>query len=112
MNLTNQPKQKLPNLPNATLVLIFGILSIIVCNFIGLGFGITSLIMSGKLKAILKQSPDSYSPSSIGMVKAGKTCAIIGVIISAIVTILIILYFMAPDDFFTPTSIEYEHFDD
>ncbi|MDX1603176.1 MAG: CCC motif membrane protein [Salinimicrobium sediminis] len=86
-----------PTLPNSTLILIFGILSIITCccwGILGLIFGIIALVMAKKAKEIYMAEPDMYS--GYNNVKTGRILAIIGIILSAIYLVinivLIILY--------------------
>ena len=70
-------------LPNATLILILGILSIIGCCFYSIpGFilGIITLIIANGATKEYNQSPDSYS--GYENVKAGKIMAIIGISLS------------------------------
>lgn len=78
-------------LPNSTLVLVMGILSIIGCCFYGLPgliFGIVAIIFGRKDKKLYQSNPDEYS--GIGNVNAGYIMGIIGVILS-IISIVIIL---------------------
>ncbi len=75
-------------LPNSTLILVFGILSIVGCccyGIVGLIFGIAALVMSKKATDIYNADPNMY----IGFqnVKTGRILAIIGIILSAIVLI-------------------------
>lgn len=86
-----------PTLPNSTLILIFGILSIITCccwGILGLIFGIIALVMAKKAKEIYMAEPETYS--GYNNVKTGRILAIIGIILSAIYLVinivLIILY--------------------
>lgn len=72
-------------LPNATLVLVMGILSIIGCCFYGLPgliFGIVAIIFGRKDKKLHASSPDEYT--GIGNVNAGYIMGIIGVILSVL----------------------------
>jgi hypothetical protein len=83
-----------PPLPNATAALVLGILSIPTCwcyGIIGLILGIIGLILGNKALELYKSSPDVYSASSYKNASAGKICAIIGLILSAIYLIFIIL---------------------
>jgi small-conductance mechanosensitive channel len=82
-------------LPNATAILVLGIISIALCwcvGIVGLAAGIISLVMAGKAKALYESTPDSYTLSSYNNVKAGRICAIIGTILSAIYVIYVIIY--------------------
>jgi hypothetical protein len=73
----NQPRQE--SLPNATLILVFGILSIFVCQLLG----IAAWIMGNNSLALYNQNPERYTESSASSVKAGKICGIIGVCLFA-----------------------------
>ena len=80
-------------LPNSTLILVFGILSIVGCccyGIVGLIFGIVALVMSKKATEIYNANPNLY----IGFqnVKTGRILAIIGIILSALVLISQIVF--------------------
>ncbi len=77
-------------LPNATLILVFGILSIVGCCFYGIGIilGIVALILATKATKIYAENPETYT--GIQNVKTGKILSIIGIILSVIYIILII----------------------
>lgn len=75
-------KQKLPN---ATAVLILGILSILTCccgGIIGLILGIVALILAQKDMKLYLESPELYS--GYPNLNTGKILAIIGIILSSI----------------------------
>jgi len=83
-------------LPNATAVLVLGIISIALCwcyGIIGLALGIIALVMAGKSKKLYEENPSFYTPSSFNNLKAGRTCAIIGLSLSSLYVIVIIIYF-------------------
>ncbi|WP_062055144.1 CCC motif membrane protein [Aquimarina longa] len=80
-------------LPNATLVLIFGITSIITCScygILGLVFGIVALVLAQKAKELYLKNPGLYL--GYENLKAGKICALIGVILSSLYLLIIIGY--------------------
>lgn len=82
------------NLPNATLALVMGILSIIGCccyGLPGLIFGIVALVVANKDTKLYKQNPDLYL--NYGNVKAGKIMGIIGIILSIFMLIYVISVF-------------------
>ena len=82
-------------LPNSTTVLVLGIISIATCwcyGFIGLTLGIIALVLSGKALKLLKDNPENYTEGSIKNMKAGRTCAIIGTVLSSIYFLIIIIY--------------------
>lgn len=70
-------------LPNSTLVLVMGILSIIGCccyGLPGLIFGLIAVIVGSKATKTYKMAPENYS--GYDNVKAGKVMGIIGLILS------------------------------
>lgn len=72
-------------LPNATLILIFGILSIVTCccyGIIGLPLGVIAIILANKATAVYAANPELYT--GFQNVKTGKILAIIGVILNGI----------------------------
>ena len=79
------------SLPNATAVLILGILSIVTCccyGVIGLILSIVALVLSKKDRALYAANMSFYTESSFKNLNAGRVCAIIGLIL----TILLILF--------------------
>lgn len=81
-------KQKLPN---ATLVLVLGILSILTCccyGVVGLILGIVALNLAKNDVALYKASPEDYSNYS--NLNIGRILAIIGIVIN----ILSLIYFV------------------
>jgi M penetrans paralogue family 26 len=75
-------KQKLPN---ATTVLVLGILSILTCccwGFIGLTLGIVALIIAKKDIALYTENPEQYEGYS--NINTGRILAIIGIVLSSI----------------------------
>jgi hypothetical protein len=70
-------------IPNGTLILVMGILSIVGCccyGLPGLIFGIVAVILAGKATKIYKEAPENYS--GFGNVNAGKIMGIIGIVLS------------------------------
>ncbi len=88
----DQFQQQRP-LPNATIVLVLGILSIVACCFYGLGIilGIVAIVLAAKDKKLYAAEMEAYSISSFKNLNAGRVCAIIGLILSALYLILIIV---------------------
>jgi len=77
--------------PNGTLVLVMGILSIVGCccyGLPGLIFGIVAIVLANKATAIYKEAPENYS--GFGNVKAGKIMAIIGIVLSVIYALFVV----------------------
>lgn len=83
-------------LPNSTIVLVLGILSIVTCccfyGLIGLVLGIVALILSRKDKQNYLANMSYYTISSYKNLNAGRVCAIIGLILSAIALLFCILF--------------------
>ncbi|MBU0489144.1 MAG: hypothetical protein KKA07_13400 [Bacteroidetes bacterium] len=83
-------------LPNATGVLVLGILSIVFSfcyGIVGLILGIIALSIMGKPISMYKDNPGYYTESSYKNLQAGKVCAIIGVSLSVLIFIYIIFVF-------------------
>ncbi|WP_197413226.1 CCC motif membrane protein [Pedobacter sp. Leaf176] len=85
------------NLPNATISLVLGILSIPACCCYGLGlvFGIVAWVLAGKDIKQYNLNPAAYSLSSLKNTRAGKICGIIGVILSALYIIALVAMIIA-----------------
>lgn len=80
-------------LPNSTLILIFGIISIVTCccgGIIGLIFGIVALYLSKQAKEEYMAQPELYTGYS--NVKTGRILAIIGIVLSAIYLVMNIIF--------------------
>lgn len=75
-------KQKLPN---ATLILVFGIISIVTCccyGVVGLIFGIVAVVLASKAKKLYLQNPEEYE--GYNNVKIGNILAIIGIVFNVL----------------------------
>ena len=82
-------------LPNATAVLVLGIISIVGCfcyGIIGLILGIIALVLSGKAGKMYLDNPSLYTEASYKNMKAGKVCAIVGTCVSGLYLIILIIY--------------------
>ena len=82
------------NLPNSNTILVLGILSIVFCwwhlvSFVGIVLGIVTIVLSRKEMALYSSAPHQYTLSSLNNVRTGRTCAIIGLIISIVVFVLV-----------------------
>lgn len=83
------------NLPNSTIALVLGIISIPGCccyGVLGLILGIIAWILGGKDIKQYALNPGAYSLPSYKNAKAGKICGIIGVVLSALYLIFIIAF--------------------
>ncbi len=91
---TNVNQMQQP-LPNATGVLVLGIISIvgacIAYGLVGLVLGIIALVMSGNAKKAYETNPQLYTQSSYNNMKAGRICGIIGLCLSVVIMIFGIL---------------------
>jgi hypothetical protein len=70
-----QPPQR--PLPNATTVLVLGILSIVLCFICG----IIALSMAAGDKRLYDENPELYTSSSYELMRAGRICSIISLCI-------------------------------
>jgi magnesium-transporting ATPase (P-type) len=92
-NVFSQPAPS--NLPNSTAVLVLGILTIVLSIWyfspLGLICGIIALALGRRDLALYAASPEKYSLSSFNNLKAGRVCAIIGIIVAVIFFIFLLL---------------------
>ena len=92
MEIMNGAKK---DLPNATVVLVLGILSLIFCwcyGFFGLILGIIAVVLAGGQRKLYLQSPDEYTESSFK--NAGRVCGIISICIAGVVVVVLLLVLM------------------
>lgn len=88
-----QPTQV--ELPNATAILVLGILSIVFAccyGIVGLGMAIAALIMGKSALRTYRADPGRYTAGSLSNVSAGRTCAIIGLVISGLFVLALLIY--------------------
>ncbi|WP_062055148.1 CCC motif membrane protein [Aquimarina longa] len=81
-------------LPNSTIILIFGILSILGCccyGIPGIILAVIAIVLSKKAATIYNQNPELYK--GYQNVKTGKILAIIGLVLSIIYLIYVIFLF-------------------
>ena len=87
-------EMKKKDLPNATAVLVLGILSLVFCSsfgFVGLVLGILAVaIASGPGRAILEH-PEENTEASYKNLSAGRVCGIIGSCVALAVVAFVIL---------------------
>jgi hypothetical protein len=85
-------------LPNSTAVLVLGILSIVFCfcyGIVGLILGIIAVVLGSKGMTLYNANPGAYTLASYNNLKAGRTCGIIGLILSILTVIGLIIYVIA-----------------
>lgn len=83
------------SLPNATPVLVLGILSIVMCccyGVIGLILAIVALILSRKDRATYAAHMSFYTESSYKNLNAGRVCAIIGLVLNILLIVIMIIF--------------------
>lgn len=93
------------DLPNASAVLILGIISIVGCFCSGLPgtiCGIIALVLASKDKKLLQENPLAYTENSIKNLESGRICAIIGLSVSALFIIGAIIYLVFIGTFLGP----------
>jgi len=97
-NQTPQQQQYSSNpqmaLPNATPVLVLGIIAIVGCfcyGIVGLICGIIALVLAKKDMALYNANPAAYTPGSFSNLKAGRVCAIIGLSLAILYICVIII---------------------
>ena len=78
-------------LQNATAVLVLGILSLVICG-IGVVLGIIALVLANKDIKLYNASPELYTPGSYNNTKAGRICAIIGLILQSLIIIFYVVW--------------------
>ncbi len=85
----------LATLPRSTEALVLGILSIVTCccyGLFGLVSGVIGLILGNKAIATYNLYPGSYSTESLANAKAGKVCAIVGIVFSILCIVFIAVF--------------------
>ncbi|MBY0478324.1 MAG: hypothetical protein K2Q24_11805 [Chitinophagaceae bacterium] len=89
--LSQSNQTVLPVLPNATVSLVLGILSIVIC---GLGFvlGIIGVVLANKDLALYRNSPGMYSEGSYNNTKTGRICSIIGIILNSLLVLFYVVW--------------------
>ena len=88
--------QQIP-LPNATAVLVLGIVSIVGCacyGLVGLICSIIALVLAKKDLQLYASNPEAYTAASYGNLKSGRICAIVGLSLSALAFLFGLIYFL------------------
>ena len=97
-NTSSTSENQLQVLPYSSTILVLGILSIFmfcITGVISLVMGIIALILAQQATRLYHETPRLYTSASFQNVNTGKTCAIIGILLSALsflITILIVLF--------------------
>jgi hypothetical protein len=102
------------DLPNATVVLVLGIISIVGCccyGIVGLICAIIALVLAKSATDLYVTNPGNYTESSYKNMNAGKICAWVGIGLS-VFYLIIILWMLSTFGFaaLTDPSIIYQHY--
>lgn len=89
----NPPQRR--ELPNATAVLVLGIISIVGCfcyGLVGLITGIIALVLAKKDRERYRINNNMYTENSVKNLNAGRVCAIVGTSLSSLYILILIAY--------------------
>ena len=92
--ITNHVQGSQKPLPNASAVLVLGIVSIVLCwchGIIGLILAIIALVLANKDLALYNHNPESYTQSSYSNLKSGRTIAIIGLVLAGVFLFFLVI---------------------
>jgi hypothetical protein len=81
--------------PNSIPVLVLGILSIVLCwcyGILSIVLGVIAVVLANAGEKEYRLNPNAYSLSSYKNLKAGKTCAIIGLALAGVAIICLVIY--------------------
>lgn len=87
-------EMKKKDLPNATAVLVLGILSLVFCwcyGFVGLVLGILAVAIASGLRRAYLEHPEEYTEASYKNLSAGRVCGIVGICVALAVVAFVIL---------------------
>jgi hypothetical protein len=113
--MENNRNETPSELPNATLILILGIISIVGCcctyGTVGIICGIIAIVLAKSATQRYLAHPDQYTETSYKNVNTGKICAWIG-LIPSILYILFMIFLITTLGFavMTDPTIIYEYF--
>ena len=111
-NNWNEPRVALPN---ASAVLVLGIISIVGCccsyGVVGVVCAIIALVLAKSANDLYVSNPQQYTQSSYQNMNAGKVCAWIG-LIPSILYVVFMIYLISILGFamFVTPSLIYDHF--
>ncbi|GET27851.1 hypothetical protein SD074_00530 [Prolixibacter sp. SD074] len=91
-NQTGAPTSFQHEIPNASVILILGIIALIIAFFnslVGIVAGVAALVIARNAEHLYHQTPRLYTLSSYSNIRSGRTCAIIGIVIAILKIILI-----------------------
>ena len=94
----DNPSYGLRPLPNATAVLVLGIISIPVCfcyitfGIIGITLGVIAISLANKDMKLYAENPGAYTQTSYNNLKGGRVCAIIGLALNSLCLVAMVTY--------------------
>jgi len=80
-------------LPYSIAALVVSVLSLSFMSLLGWIPAIIAMNYANKALDLAEQNPDSYTPSSVGMAKAGKKMSAIGLVLGILGMFVTVLYF-------------------
>lgn len=84
------------DLPNATAILVCGIISIVFClGLIGIILSIITLSMASSAKAQYNADPGRYTAASFSRVNAGRICSIVSLCLFGFILLILLLIIVA-----------------
>jgi len=89
-----QPNVTQIALPNASAVLVLGIVSIVLCwchGIIGLVIAIIALVLASKDLTLYNANPQNYTEASYKNLRTGRTVAIIGLVLAGLFLFFMII---------------------
>ncbi|MEM7037338.1 MAG: CCC motif membrane protein [Bacteroidota bacterium] len=93
--------RRMENVPDATAILILGIVSILggFCyGVVGIIVAVIAPVMANKSETKYNLDPERYTVNSHSNLRAGKICAIIGLVLSIILTVFFVVMVMSVSD--------------
>jgi len=116
MDNPNQPifrNDRQESLPNATAVLVLGIISIVTCicyGVPGIACGIIALVLANKDTGRYLAEHGRYTEASYKNLRAGKICGIIGLLLSVLFLLMIVLFIVMMPEKFMQMSQYYKQY--
>jgi|GEM_PF-889676 len=101
--------QHLPELPNASSVLVLGILSIVFSGFGGAILSAIALTMASSARSLFEQEPGRYSRISLNKVETGRICSFIGIGLFFLFALMWLLIFASATQ--TREEMPYEYYE-
>jgi hypothetical protein len=78
--------------PNATVVMVLGIVSLVLCGLIGIVCSIVAIVLGKKGEEAYNLNPAMYDQASYKNLKTGKICANIGLVLGILALIFSVIW--------------------